>query len=115
MFKTACVYISGQENPCPEDAVNTIYVDPTASSQTNSFPLTISAIIIGLAIAAVFIYLLARYAYKVATRTGRSRVGFVWMSIILPVTTWVICLVLDKNEHRYSDEEREKHKLKVVH
>ena len=45
--------------------------------------------------------LIARYAYQVATRTGRSRVGFVWLSILFPAVAWIICLVLDKDESRY--------------
>ena len=47
--------------------------------------------------------LLARYAYQVATRTGRSRVGFVWLSILFPAVAWIICLVIDKDEARYED------------
>ena len=47
--------------------------------------------------------LLARYSYQVATRTGRSRVGFVWLSILFPAVAWVVCLVIDKDEHRYDD------------
>ena len=45
--------------------------------------------------------LLARYSYQVATRTGRSRVGFVWLSILFPAVAWIICLVIDKDETRY--------------
>ena len=45
--------------------------------------------------------LLARYSYQVATRTGRSRVGFVWLSILFPAVAWIICLVIDKDESRY--------------
>ena len=47
--------------------------------------------------------LLARYSYQVATRTGRSRVGFVWLSIFFPAVAWIICLVIDKDETRYED------------
>jgi hypothetical protein len=45
--------------------------------------------------------LIARYSYQVATRTDRSRVGFVWLSILFPVVAWIVCLVLDKDESRY--------------
>lgn len=45
--------------------------------------------------------LIARYSYQVATRTGRSRVGFVWLSILFPAVAWIVCLVLDKDESRY--------------
>ena len=61
-----------------------------------------------LGIAIVLIIVLARYCYKVATRTGRSRVGFVWLSILLPAAAWVICLVIDKDDRRYTDEDRQK-------
>jgi hypothetical protein len=47
--------------------------------------------------------LLARYSYQVATQTGRSRVGFVWLSILFPAVAWIVCLVLDKDEGRYED------------
>jgi hypothetical protein len=47
--------------------------------------------------------LIARYSYQVATRTGRSRVGFVWLSILFPAVAWIICLVIDKDEGRYED------------
>ena len=49
------------------------------------------------------IILIARYSYQVATRTGRSRVGFVWLSILFPAVAWIVCLVLDKDERRYED------------
>jgi hypothetical protein len=47
--------------------------------------------------------LIARYSYQVATQTGRSRVGFVWLSILFPAVAWIICLVIDKDESRYED------------
>ena len=64
------------------------------------------------ALVVVLIVLIARYCYGVATRTGRSRIGFVWLSILFPALALVICLVLDKDEERYSDEERSKYRLK---
>jgi hypothetical protein len=47
------------------------------------------------------IILIERYSYQVATRTARSRVGFVWLSILFPAVAWIVCLVLDKDESRY--------------
>ena len=61
------------------------------------------------------IILLARYSYQVATRTGRSRVGFVWFSLLFPAVAWIICLVIDKDERRYTDKDREKHRRKGAH
>jgi hypothetical protein len=54
------------------------------------------------------IALLARYCYRVAKRTGRSRVGFVCLSLLFPAVAWIICLILDKDESRYTDTGREK-------
>jgi steroid 5-alpha reductase family enzyme len=52
-------------------------------------------------ISITLIILIARYSYQVATRTGRSRVGFVWLSILFPAVAWIVCLVIDKDESRY--------------
>jgi hypothetical protein len=52
-------------------------------------------------ISITLIILIARYSYQVATRTDRSRVGFVWLSILFPAVAWIVCLVLDKDESRY--------------
>jgi steroid 5-alpha reductase family enzyme len=59
-----------------------------------------SLIVLFIALITVTI-LIARYSYQVATRTGRSRVGFVWLSILFPAVAWIVCLVLDKDESRY--------------
>lgn len=55
-------------------------------------------------IAAVYILLTARYAMRVATRTGRSRVGFIWFSVFFPGLILIICLVLDKDSQRYTTD-----------
>lgn len=66
--------------------------------------------IVGLAV--TLIVLVALYCYGVATRTGRSRIGFVWLSIFFPAAALGICLVLDKDNERYTEEERNKYRLK---
>ena len=110
-FKT-CEYISGQEN-C-SDGSAPIPDDSYYQGDSSTFPISGSLILIllALAIAVFLIYLLAKYSYQVATRTGRSRVGFVWLSIFFPLFTWVLCLVLDSHEYRYSEAERDKYRLK---
>jgi hypothetical protein len=61
-------------------------------------------------IAAVYILLTARYAMRVATRTGRSRVGFIWLSVFFPGLILIICLVLDKDSQRYTVDGRDTYK-----
>jgi hypothetical protein len=51
-----------------------------------------------------YIILAARYAMRVATRTGRSRIGFIWISVLFPGLALVICLILDKDESRYTSD-----------
>ena len=111
MFRTECEYISGKGSSCADEVIS------QTQSQTRSFTIngTLLLVLTVLAISVFLIYILAKYAYQVATRTGRSRVGFVWLSIFFPVFTWGLCLILDKNDNRYSESEREKHKLKTTH
>ncbi len=62
-------------------------------------------------IAAVYILLTARYAMRVATRTGRSRVGFIWLSVFFPGLILIICLILDKDLERYTVDGRDTYKI----
>jgi hypothetical protein len=64
-------------------------------------------------IAAVFILLTARYAMRVATRTGRSRVGFIWLSVFFPGFILIICLILDKDSQRYALDGRDTYKPQI--
>jgi hypothetical protein len=82
--------------------------EPIVSAETANFFGVIVVWILLLAVVIALIFFLARYAYQVATRTGRSRVGFVWLSIFLPFVAWVICLLIDTDERRYTDEDRDK-------
>jgi len=82
--------------------------EPKVSAESVNFFSGLAVWILILAAAIALIFFLARYCYKVATRTGRSRVGFVWLSIFLPAVAWVICLLIDKDERRYTDEDRDK-------
>jgi steroid 5-alpha reductase family enzyme len=61
------------------------------------------SLLVVLALAVSLIYVIAKYCYGVATRTGRSRIGFVWLSIFFPALALVICLVLDQDENRYKE------------
>lgn len=61
-------------------------------------------------IAAVYILLAARYAMRVATRTGRSRVGFIWLSVLFPGLILIICLILDQDSQRYTADGRDTYK-----
>lgn len=86
--------------------------DPIVISEpsTNSAPWLLWILFAALLIALIFV--IARYCYEVATRTGRSRIGFVWLSIFFPLAALLTCLILDKDENRYSKEEKEKYKIK---
>ncbi len=90
----------------------TVCDEPVVSVETAQSFGAVFLWLVVFAIALALIILIARYCYGVATRTGRSRIGFVWLSILLPAVALVICLVLDKDDERYSDEERSKYRLK---
>lgn len=65
-----------------------------------------------LALVIVIVLLTARYAMRVAMRTGHSRVGFIWLSVLSPGLALIICLILDKDLSRYSREGEDTYKLK---
>jgi FtsH-binding integral membrane protein len=48
--------------------------------------------------------LTARYSFRVATRTGHSRIGFVWLSILFPLLALFTCLILDRAPNRFTSE-----------
>ena len=58
-----------------------------------------------------YIVLAARYAMRVATRTGRSRIGFIWLSVLFPGLALIVCLILDKDENRYELDGRDTYRL----
>ena len=90
----------------------TICDEPVVSVETAQSFGSVFLWLVVFALALALIILIGRYCYGVATRTGRSRIGFVWLSIFLPAVALVICLVLDKDDERYTEEERDKHRLK---
>ncbi len=76
-----------------------------------SIPASLTTIfVVGICVPIALAVLTARYAYRVATRTGHSRIGFVWLSILFPLLALFTCLILDKDPNRYTSEGMDKYK-----
>jgi hypothetical protein len=86
--------------------------EPAVSIETVQTIETLFLWVIVFLIALTLIVFVARYSYGVATRTGRSRIGFVWLSLLFPLAALGICLVLDQDDERYTEEERNKYRLR---
>lgn len=80
-------------------------------SLANALSFIVIQFLVFLSLMVTLVLLTARYAMRVATRTGHSRVGFIWLSVFSPGLALIICLILDKDKNRYMQDGQDSYKL----